>query len=134
AGGGSERDAVPPRRVDGGRDGRRRPDRAACALLRVLAPAAAGRVPSGSAAVGRCARVSRERTEPEPVRARQPAGIAGRAVRARGGASLADRHTPRAGSEVGARAAGDAEIATLKGFALQVWGEPFRLAMRSERR
>ena len=40
----SERDAVPARRIDGGRDGRGRADRAAGALLRVLAAAAAGRV------------------------------------------------------------------------------------------
>ena len=56
AGGRSERNAVPARRVDGRGDGGRRADRAAGALLRVLAAAAAGRLRGRPAAVGRGAR------------------------------------------------------------------------------
>src|SRR5262249_59882877 len=110
AGGRPERAAVPARRVGGGRVGGRRSDRAAGALLRVLAAAAAGRVRDGSPAVGRGAGVSGDGARAEPVRARRGGRLAARAAGARSIASCADRDPPRARTEIGPRATGDAEI------------------------
>ena len=108
AGGGSERDAVPAGRVDDRRDRRGRADRAAGALLRVLAAAAAGRVRGRSAAVGRGAGVPDRGAQLEPVRAGARRGVARRAAGAGSLASRADRDASGEGPEIGARVARDA--------------------------
>ena len=111
AGSGPERDAVPAGRVDGRCDGRRGADRAAgagisssgCCGCRVCTrpmrgcPARRGDFLTAARAVS-------------PFALGRRGGDRGDASRARGGAPRADCHAPGEGSQVGARAEGDAAV------------------------
>src|SRR5262245_39812758 len=114
-----QRDAVSSGLVGGRLHGRGGADRAAGAVLRVLAPAVAGGVSTGSTCLRGRAGISRGGTRTEPPRPPRRDRVAADAGGARGCTSRAHSDPPRKGPELGARSARNAAM-TFQGLILKL--------------